>query len=207
MARSNCTVAVRVRPFGEAELNAGGQNVISVKDQHIRVKGFDRGFAFDHCFPDEINITQERVYQEIGAQLTKHSLEGFNTCIFAYGQTGSGKTHTMMGADDPESQEHKGIIPRLCDDLFSQLTSHSSATNTVKCEVSFFEIYNERVNCLLSEDVKEKLKVREHPVTGPYVEGLTKKVVGSFEDVYPLIEQGNESRTVAETRCVEILTL
>eukprot|EP01060_Flectonema_neradi_P038921 TRINITY_DN8337_c0_g1_i1.p1 TRINITY_DN8337_c0_g1~~TRINITY_DN8337_c0_g1_i1.p1 ORF type:complete len:1209 (+),score=232.33 TRINITY_DN8337_c0_g1_i1:350-3628(+) len=105
----------------------------------------------------------------------------------------------MMGAHDDNSPKHKGIVPRLCDDLFSQLDK-SSTTNTIKCEVSFFEIYNERVNCLLSEDMKEKLKVREHPVTGPYVEGLTKKKVSCFEEVYPLLEQGNESRTVAETR-------
>jgi hypothetical protein len=41
-------------------------------------------------------------------------------------------------------------------------------------EVSFMEIYNENVKDLLNPKNKGKLKVRNHPKTGPYVEDLSK---------------------------------
>src|ERR1700737_2947883 len=60
--------------------------------------------------------TQQRVYDDLGANLLDHSFEGYNTCIFAYGQTGSGKSYSMMGYG-----EEKGIIPRICMNLFERM--------------------------------------------------------------------------------------
>eukprot|EP00659_Diplonema_papillatum_P022996 gene22996-35236_t len=212
MSKGNVVVAVRVRPLNEAERGQAGRCVLSVQGETVKLRGFDRSFTFDHCFSAEEGgdgPSQAEVYSVIGGPLTAHALQGFNTCILAYGQTGAGKTHTMLGVHDEhltaeQAEEGKGIIPRLCNDLFCQLDDLRSQTreqiSSIKCEVSFFEIYNERVNCLLSDDVKAKLKVREHPVTGPYVEGLSTKEVSTFEDVSKLIEKGSSSRTVAETR-------
>lgn len=56
--------------------------------------------------------------------------------------TGSGKSYTMMG-----SQDSKGIIPRLCDLLFDQIAKQQSTELTYKVEVSYMEIYNEKVKC------------------------------------------------------------
>jgi hypothetical protein len=56
--------------------------------------------------------------------------------------TGSGKSFTMMG-----SQDNKGIIPRLCDSLFDQIAKQQSTELTYKVEVSYMEIYNEKVKC------------------------------------------------------------
>lgn len=69
-------------------------------------------------FADEAN--QQRVYDDLGANLLDHSFEGYNTCIFAYGQTGSGKSYSMMGYG-----EEKGIIPRICMNLFERMYSSS----------------------------------------------------------------------------------
>jgi len=60
--------------------------------------------------------SQQRVYDDLGANLLNHSFEGYNTCIFAYGQTGSGKSYSMMGYG-----EEKGIIPRICLNLFERM--------------------------------------------------------------------------------------
>lgn len=54
--------------------------------------------------------------------------------------TGSGKSYTMMG-----SQDNKGIIPRLCDSLFDLIAKQQSSELTYKVEVSYMEIYNEKV--------------------------------------------------------------
>ncbi|CAM5163958.1 unnamed protein product, partial [Eretmochelys imbricata] len=56
-------------------------------------------------------------------------------------------------------------------------------------ELSYSEAYSERIHDLLtsSEDAnakkKARLKVREYPILGPYVTGLSMYVVGSFADV------------------------
>ena len=56
-----------------------------------------------------------------------------------------------------------------------------------------------QVRDLLNPSSTGGLKVREHPVLGPYVEDLSKAVVASFADISNLIDEGNKSRTVAST--------
>ncbi|KAK0061238.1 kinesin-like protein unc-104 isoform X10, partial [Biomphalaria pfeifferi] len=69
--------------------------------------------------------------------------------------------------------------------------------------VSYFEIYCERVRDLLNPSNKNALRVREHPLLGPYVEDLSKLAVQSFEDINNLIDEGNKARTVAATNMNE----
>ncbi|KFP92631.1 Kinesin-like KIF13B, partial [Apaloderma vittatum] len=74
----------------------------------------------------------------------QNAFEGYNACIFAYGQTGSGKSYTMMGtADQP------GLIPRLCSGLFERAQKEENEEQSFKVEVSYMEIYNEKVRDLL----------------------------------------------------------
>ena len=58
------------------------------------------------------------------------ALAGYNACIFAYGQTGSGKSFSMMGTDD-----NKGIIPRLCEELFKRFENNKDPNLSYKVEV------------------------------------------------------------------------
>lgn len=46
---------------------------------------------------------------------------------------------------------------------------------------------------------KHSLRVREHKILGPYVDGLSTLAVSSFEQILSLMEEGNKSRTVAAT--------
>ncbi|KAL8187586.1 UNVERIFIED_CONTAM: hypothetical protein K2H54_051488, partial [Gekko kuhli] len=69
--------------------------------------------------PEDINYaSQKQVYRDIGEEMLQHAFEGYNVCIFAYGQTGAGKSYTMMGRQEKDQQ---GIIPQLCEDLFSRI--------------------------------------------------------------------------------------
>ena len=56
-----------------------------------------------------------------------------------------------------------------------------------KVEVSYMEIYNEKVHDLLdpmtSTSSKHGLKVREHNVLGPYVDGLSQLAVISSQAI------------------------
>ena len=45
----------------------------------------------------------------------------------------------MMG-----SRSQKGIIPRLCDQLFDRIAARTHAELSCKVEVSYMEIYNEK---------------------------------------------------------------
>ncbi len=59
-------------------------------------------FSFDYSYwsfdeRDSHFASQERVFQDLGAEVVKATFEGYNSCVFAYGQTGSGKSYTMSG--------------------------------------------------------------------------------------------------------------
>jgi len=61
-------------------------------------------------------------------------------------------------------------------------------------QVSYMEIYCERVRDLLNPKNKGNLRVREHPLLGPYVEDLSKLAVTSYNDIQDLMDSGNKAR-------------
>ncbi|KAI7863227.1 kinesin motor domain-containing protein [Spinellus fusiger] len=97
----------------------------------------------------------------------------------------------------------KGIIPLTCSELFVRITQAESLSASFQVEVSYIEIYNEKVRDLLNPSNKSHLKVREHPSLGPYVEDLSRLVVKSFDDIDHLMNEGNKARTVAATNMNE----
>lgn len=58
--------------------------------------------------------------------------------------SGSGKSYTMMGSVD-----QPGLIPRLCSSLFERTIQHQREEESFTVEVSYMEIYNEKVRDLL----------------------------------------------------------
>ena len=71
---------------------------------------------------------------------------------------------------------------------------------TYRTEASYLEIYNERVKDLLGPaNAEHKLKVREHPKDGPYVQNLSKHLVMDYKEIKSLMERGNAVRTTAAT--------
>ncbi|XP_062311305.1 kinesin-like protein KIF13B, partial [Osmerus eperlanus] len=161
-------------------------------------------FAYDYCFwsMDESATDkfagQDVVFQCLGESLLHNAFEGYNACIFAYGQTGSGKSFTMMGSVD-----QPGLIPRLCSSLFERTVQHQREEESFTVEVSYMEIYNEKVRDLLDPKGRQSLRVREHKVLGPYVDGLSRLAVASYKDIESLMSEGNKSRTVAATNMNE----
>ena len=47
------------------------------------------------------------------------------------------------------SDANKGLIPRLCEAIFERINASTSEKLTFKVEVSYMEIYNEKVRDLL----------------------------------------------------------
>jgi hypothetical protein len=162
---------------------------------------------------------QAEIYNAVGCPIVSSAWQGYNSCIFAYGQTSSGKSYTMMG-----TKRDPGIIPRLCRELFERVERETRASDAegsrkmVKISLSYMEIYNEQVKDLLkarSKDGKrqfktrfdtageeegyQQLRVRQHPLHGPFVEGLSKVDVASWIDCIQYIRQGNERRSQCST--------
>ncbi|XP_006815792.2 kinesin-like protein KIF16B [Saccoglossus kowalevskii] len=92
-----------------------------------------------------------------------------------------------------------GLIPRICEGLFNHIEGDLSVSNSYRTEVSYLEIYNEKVRDLLKSTLQHSLRVREHPRNGPYVQSLSRHLVSDYHDVETLIERGNINRTTAST--------
>lgn len=184
-------------PGAEEKLRKGGAKGGAAVDGP-KIFAFDRSYwSFDKNSQNYAG--QNHLFDDLGTPLLENAFEGYNNCIFAYGQTGSGKSYSMMGY----GKEH-GIIPNICQDMFNRInTIQQNKHLTCTVEVSYLEIYNERVRDLLNPANKGHLKVREHPSTGPYVEDLAKLVVRSFPEIENLMDEGNKARTVAATNMNE----
>ncbi|XP_023388431.1 kinesin-like protein KIF1B [Pteropus vampyrus] len=212
MSGASVKVAVRVRPFNSRETSKESKCIIQMQGNSTSIvnpknpKEAPKSFSFDYSYwshtspEDPCFASQNRVYNDIGKEMLLHAFEGYNVCIFAYGQTGAGKSYTMMGKQE-ESQA--GIIPQLCEELFEKINDNCNEDMSYSVEVSYMEIYCERVRDLLNPKNKGNLRVREHPLLGPYVEDLSKLAVTSYTDIADLMDAGNKARTVAATNMNE----
>uniref|UniRef100_A0A668R9G7 Kinesin-like protein n=1 Tax=Oreochromis aureus TaxID=47969 RepID=A0A668R9G7_OREAU len=184
----------------------GGRLAVQVEDKFVKIRnvkldGRTEGavdsreklleFCFDYCYwsvdrADPHYASQEEVFQDLGVSVLSGASEGYNVCLFAYGQTGSGKTYTMMGTPDS-----MGLTPRICQVRW-----------LINTQLSFLEIYNERVRDLLKGGEQKKratLRVREHPEKGPYVQDLSSHVVSDCKQAIDLLEEGIANRITAAT--------
>ena len=205
--KTSVSVAVRVRPFSTQELKKGDCKRVVFADEEkkvVRVQG-KHEFEFTHIFDsfDPVPLhDQEYVYNLIGKPLLDHSLDGFNCCLFAYGATGSGKTYSMTGDEVTHDLENQGIIPRMIEDLFLNMSLDSTVS------MNYIEIYNEEIFNLLetvssarTPTKKFPYRVREHPVFGPYIPNLPPLVVDSCDELLSFWSLGNIRRTKAATAC------
>lgn len=142
---------------------------------------------------DSNYVDNKQFYIKTGSSLVEHLFSGFNVCLLAYGQTSSGKTFTMTG-----TEEEPGVIPLMVRDVLRQREILVNQKINCEVKVSYVEIYNEQVLDLFEK--LRKLKVREHPQTGPYVENLSEFNVNDFGDFQRLLQRGNLNRATAHTQ-------
>ncbi|XP_029503269.2 uncharacterized protein LOC115118719 isoform X2 [Oncorhynchus nerka] len=219
-AMASVCVAVRVRPLNKREKEMSAKVIIHMKGRIISVDGnhkdihkgipgiglTDRGrhsFSYDFSY-DSTDVRspnfvpQEKVFKDLGCDVLKAAFEGYNACVFAYGQTGSGKSYTMIG-----NPEDLGLIPRICDGLFCHISEMDQVDGaSFRIEVSYLEIYNERVQDLLTTmdpGSGSGLHLREHPKDGPYVENLSTRLVQNYTDIEELMYAANAKLITANT--------
>ncbi|KAJ8462211.1 hypothetical protein ONZ45_g18019 [Pleurotus djamor] len=188
---------------GNMETREGGEVVVSFDDNLQTVKmrsaqlatGPERdGFTFDRVFP--MGTKQYEVFDYGVKDIVKDVMDGYNGTVFAYGQTGSGKTFTMMGADI-DSDELKGIIPRITEQIFQSIVESDPHLEYL-VKVSYMEIYLERIRDLLAPQ-NDNLQVHEEKSKGVYVKNLSDYYVSSAREVYEIMRTGGQARVVSST--------
>ena len=208
--QSNVLVAVRVRPVLKHDkskkvcIRVMDAKVVCILDPAHDDKDIlranrsrEKSYAFDYVF--EPGSSQESVYHHTSKFLIQGVLDGYNATVFAYGNTGAGKTYTMIGTKtDP------GIMVRVMDDLFkhSKINGRNQGVN-FRMNVSFIEVYNENIRDLLSES-EEYLDLREDPIAGPTVAGISQVDATSSDEIMVLLQQGNARRTQQATAANEV---
>eukprot|EP01043_Picozoa_sp_COSAG02_P069275 COSAG02_NODE_11806_length_1651_cov_1.351160_1_plen_224_part_10 len=213
---NNVRVAVRVRPFNQREIDRSAKVCIQMDKDKKKTTitnpetGRVREFTFDYSYwshdtNDEHFVNQEEVFSNLGVDCLESAWEGYNCSLFAYGQTGSGKSFSMVGnaaSDDVLGGSQAGIVPRVCRTMFDRIGAMDDPAVTFKVETSMIEIYNEQVRDLFNPTNAPPggLKVREHPSTGPFVDGLSSLLVENNAAIERLMEQGTKARTIASTK-------
>ncbi|XP_076136275.1 kinesin-like protein KIF19 [Alosa pseudoharengus] len=199
------TVALRIRPLNEAEIEEGATVVAQrVDDQmvvlmdpfedtenHLRAnRSREKTYMFDVAFGQQAQ--QEEVYLATTKNLIEGVIAGYNATVFAYGPTGAGKTYTMLGVDS-----EPGIYVRTLNDLFKAI---EAGKEDMDCSVymSYLEIYNEMIRDLLNPS-SGYLDLREDAKGEIRIAGITEFSTSNAKEIMALLTKGNKQRTQEPT--------
>ncbi|KAB7497065.1 Centromere-associated protein E [Armadillidium nasatum] len=154
----NIVVALRLRPFISRELNEENEKYWEAQENTIvqyepTTKKPINSFAFDEVF--DVNITNEKIYNDLAHPIVQSGLAGFNGTIFAYGQTSSGKTYTMTGTSST-----LGIIPLAIQNIFNSIENMPDREFLLRA--SYMEIYQENIYDLLTGEKISTIREDSH---------------------------------------------
>ncbi|VDP73642.1 unnamed protein product [Echinostoma caproni] len=200
----NLSICVRIRPMSKEELKKNALKVCYRVDEKLismidpmdeadimlrSKRSRNREYTFDHAF-DETS-SQEDVFQATTASLIEHVANGYNATVFASGATGAGKTHTMVGTEaDP------GIMVRAMDELLNFMVQ-TSDEYLYTIGMAYMELYNELIRDLLNPG-SDFLELRED-TKGIQVVGLREVEPTTRQEVFELLQRGNQNRTTEPT--------
>ncbi|XP_015780116.1 PREDICTED: chromosome-associated kinesin KIF4A-like [Acropora digitifera] len=194
-------VALRIRPLVPRETGDGCKECIKCIPGHPQVViGEDKAFTYDYVF--ETYSKQEDLYNKTVIPLVEGFFKGYNATVLAYGQTGSGKTYSMGTAFTMcgETDETKGVIPRLINTIFKWIEERKDKTEFL-LKVSFLEIHNEEIHDLLNPcpSDESRIAIRDTHDGGIKIAGLQELTVRCGEDLIRCLEQGSASRATGAT--------
>ncbi|CAD8195951.1 unnamed protein product [Paramecium octaurelia] len=205
---SNILVAIRCRPLNQKEIQNDDLDIVRVEDNLIIIldpiqmeyeaenkkmlevyhRSKEQRYAFDKVFREE---SQDDIFEQTCKQLIKPVMNGYNATVFAYGPTGTGKTYTMLG-----NQETMGISVLTIRDMFEFIKR--DLDNEYIVMISYVEIYNEAIRDLLIQQ-SQYLELRDDPIKGVTIAGVTEYKAISVQQVMNLLLQGNRRRTTEAT--------
>jgi kinesin family protein 18/19 len=156
-------------------------NIVMIKDisgykPEEAFRGYrqkEKTYAFDYAFNQDVG--QQYIFEKTTKFLIEGVMKGFNATVFAYGATGAGKTYTMMGEDED------GLMLLSIDELFNAIEI-ASTEKDYQLKISYIEVYNEYIKDLLINRSKA-LDLREDPVRGPIVAGITEIMTTNTDEI------------------------
>uniref|UniRef100_H9H1G8 Kinesin-like protein n=1 Tax=Meleagris gallopavo TaxID=9103 RepID=H9H1G8_MELGA len=188
MAGASVKVAVRVRPFNSREMSRESKCI-------IQMSGSTTNGTAPKITPSSLRHRQSR---RCRCQPPPwHAATSKGRCSLTCGDKKffliSNQKNCLTSEQDAQGRsQREGQVGELCEDLFSRINDTTNDNMSYSVEVSYMEIYCERVRDLLNPKNKGNLRVREHPLMGPYVEDLSKLAVTSYNDIQDLMDSGNK---------------
>jgi len=211
----NILVCVRCRPLSSLERQLSSFETIRIMENKMLIlmdpieyngpttvfknRTREQTYAFDFAF-DKF-ASQKFVFQNSTKFLIEGVASGYNATVFAYGATGAGKTYTMLG-----DEGNPGIMPLTLKELFKEVEKYKEREYKIK--FWYLEIYNENIRDLLKfidrpnsiiNDDNEYLDLREDPIKGITVSGITEVNVNNSSDMLKILKRGNRNRTIEAT--------
>eukprot|EP01084_Bolivina_argentea_P292729 503326_1 len=142
-------MAERIKVYTRIYSPDDAKNETIIKECKVNSFNIDNTHHIFDCV--ENNVTQQKMFNDVGKPLINKFLSGFNATLFAYGQTGSGKTYTIQG--DIWNIGAMGILPRMVHALFSDIQSQTTSNTTHSVIARFYQIYNKEINdCIESKN-------------------------------------------------------
>ena len=205
-------VGVRLRPDGGCAWQADeASSTLTLRCGHGHISGGGSVeqssaavWSFDSVF--DVSASSAAVFDRLVAPVLRASLAGMNGTCFAYGQTSSGKSHTMAAMTRMAARA-----------IFD-------CGQPVSVRLSYFEIYNEHIRDLQSTQRHgasgsdttgtgattagsgggsgssgQRLRVRQHPMYGVYIAGLTEAAVADSASLLAIVQTAEARRAVAST--------
>lgn len=188
------TITVSIRPNPHSfnptqsawEIEQNSNTINNVQDEV--------SYNFDNVFPPDTSLTNREVYNKsCSPMVSKFLEEGYNGTIFAYGMTGSGKTFSMKGCE-----EDPGFVKLAIDDIFRKV-EHERGNKQFSISITYLEIYNEKIVDLLNTSSSSELKIRDDPIYGTKIVGITSPTINSKEQLQMLIKKGDTNRKTSAT--------
>ncbi|KAJ5769854.1 uncharacterized protein N7511_001905 [Penicillium nucicola] len=175
------------------------------RDNVVRIpnpknEGEEYAFQFNGVYDAE--VSQQELFDAEVAPTIKHLLNGFDVTLFAYGVTGTGKTHTMRGG---KTLADRGVIPRLLSGIYrraKKIEKDSEGETTVRVDLSYYEIYNDKVYDLFEPPEKRTLAGLPLRDNGgkTVVCGLSEKPCTTLKEFEQLYDQANTNRSTSATK-------
>ena len=92
----------------------------------------------------------------------------------------------------------RGVIPRIISYIFDTITNSSQEVEFM-VKIVMVEIYMEDVRDLLNPANSSKVKIRESPTEGVFLDNVTEKCVGDELEVEAVLAGGNNNRKIGRT--------
>ncbi|KAL7322506.1 Kinesin-like protein kip2 [Mucor circinelloides] len=159
-------------------------------DHSLRYLGpkSSKKFEFDHIF--RASSTNRNLFDSSVKSTIQDVMLGLNGTVFTYGQPGTGKSYTMFGKQ--RNNHDLGIVPLTLETVFESIKNDDN--HEFILSLSCFEIANEVIKDLFSEQ-GEALKISdENKRRGAYVMSLREQIITSPMEALQYIKRAEANR-------------